>query len=60
MRAGGPSGLSAAIRLLQLASEQEKELRVIVLEKGGEVGILLHLHSHAPAYAIIPAQARIY
>ncbi|KAL3900535.1 MAG: hypothetical protein SGCHY_001266 [Lobulomycetales sp.] len=38
MRAGGPSGLSAAIRLLQLASEQEKELRVIVLEKGGEVG----------------------
>lgn len=36
---GGPAGLSAAIRLKQL--EQERggdELRVVVLEKGGEVG----------------------
>lgn len=36
--AGGPSGLSAAIKLLQLAAAKERELRVIVLEKGGEVG----------------------
>ena len=36
---GGPAGLSAAIRIMQLAKEQGKEdLRVIVLEKGGEVG----------------------
>lgn len=38
---GGPAGLSAAIRLKQL--EQERggdELRVVVLEKGGEVGEL--------------------
>ena len=35
---GGPSGLSAAIRLMQLANEAEKELSVVVLEKGSEVG----------------------
>lgn len=36
---GGPAGLSAAIRIMQLAKEQGKdEFRVIVLEKGGEVG----------------------
>ena len=36
---GGPAGLSAAIRIMQLAKEQGKEdMRVIVLEKGGEVG----------------------
>ena len=36
---GGPAGLSAAIRIMQLAKEQGKEdLRVIVLEKGGEIG----------------------
>lgn len=34
----GPSGLSAAIKILQLAAEKGKELRVILLEKGGEVG----------------------
>jgi len=34
----GPSGLSAAIRLLQLASEKEQELSVCVVEKGSEVG----------------------
>ena len=31
---GGPSGLSAAIRLAQLAQANEKELRIILLEKG--------------------------
>ena len=34
----GPSGLSAAIRLRQLAAEHGTELSVCVLEKGSEVG----------------------
>ena len=34
----GPSGLSAAIRLKQLAAQNEKEISVCVLEKGSEVG----------------------
>ena len=35
---GGPSGLSAAIRLRQLAIEKERDLSVCVLEKGSEIG----------------------
>jgi electron-transferring-flavoprotein dehydrogenase len=35
---GGPSGLSAAIRLKQLAAENNKEISVCVLEKGSEIG----------------------
>ena len=35
---GGPAGLSAACRLMQLAAEKEQELAVVVLEKGSEVG----------------------
>ena len=35
---GGPAGLSAAIRLKQLAAEKEAEISVCVLEKGSEVG----------------------
>jgi electron-transferring-flavoprotein dehydrogenase len=34
----GPSGLSAAIRLKQLAAEAGRELSVCVVEKGSEVG----------------------
>ena len=34
----GPAGLSAAIRLKQLEKETGKEIRVVVLEKGSEVG----------------------
>ena len=34
----GPAGLSAACRLMQLAEQQEKELSIVVLEKGSEVG----------------------
>jgi electron-transferring-flavoprotein dehydrogenase len=34
----GPSGLAAAIRLRQLAAENESEITVCVLEKGSEVG----------------------
>jgi electron-transferring-flavoprotein dehydrogenase len=35
---GGPAGLSAAIRLKQLAAEHGKEMSVVVLEKGSEPG----------------------
>ena len=35
---GGPAGLSAAIRLKQLAAQQSREVSVCVLEKGGELG----------------------
>jgi electron-transferring-flavoprotein dehydrogenase len=35
---GGPAGLSAAIRLKQLAAEQNREVTVCILEKGGELG----------------------
>ena len=34
----GPSGLSAACRLMQLAQEKNQELMVCVVEKGSEVG----------------------
>ena len=35
---GGPSGLSAAIRLKQLAAENNSELSVCLIEKGSEIG----------------------
>jgi electron-transferring-flavoprotein dehydrogenase len=35
---GGPGGLSAAIRLKQLAAEHGKDVSVVVLEKGSEPG----------------------
>lgn len=35
---GGPAGLSAACRLMQLAQEKGQELTVCVVEKGSEVG----------------------
>ena len=35
---GGPAGLSAAIRLKQLAAEKGREISVCALEKGSEVG----------------------
>ncbi|MBA2656403.1 MAG: electron transfer flavoprotein-ubiquinone oxidoreductase [Tatlockia sp.] len=34
----GPAGLSAAIKLKQLATKEAKELKVCVLEKGAQVG----------------------
>ena len=45
---GGPSGLSAAIRLKQLAQKHDRDIRVLLLEKGSEMGnhpqnIFLHL-----------------
>lgn len=47
----GPAGLSAAIRLKQLANEQGKEIRVVVLEKGAEVG------AHTLSGAVIEPRA---
>jgi electron-transferring-flavoprotein dehydrogenase len=35
---GGPSGLSAAIRLKQLAQEKGEDLEVCLVEKGSEIG----------------------
>ena len=35
---GGPGGLATAIRLKQLATEQGKEVSIVVLEKGSEPG----------------------
>ncbi|KAI8086630.1 uncharacterized protein BX664DRAFT_360144 [Halteromyces radiatus] len=35
---GGPSGMAAAIRMKQLALEADKDIRVMVVEKAGEVG----------------------
>ncbi len=35
---GGPAGLSAAIRFKQLANEAGKDVSVVVIEKGGEIG----------------------
>jgi electron-transferring-flavoprotein dehydrogenase len=35
---GGPAGLSAAIRLKQLAEKHGREIRVLLLEKGSEMG----------------------
>ena len=35
---GGPAGLAASIRLMQLAEAEGKEISVCVLEKGSEIG----------------------
>src|SRR4051812_27935459 len=48
---GGPSGLSAAIRLKQLAAETGKDVSVCVLEKGSEIG------AHILSGAIIDPRA---
>ena len=45
----GPSGLSAAIRLKQLAAENDQEINVCVIEKGSEVGA--HILSGAVEHA---------
>ncbi|WP_339776858.1 electron transfer flavoprotein-ubiquinone oxidoreductase [uncultured Thalassospira sp.] len=47
----GVSGLAAAIRLMQLAREQEKEITVCVVEKGSEVG------AHTLSGAVIEPRA---
>ena len=35
---GGPAGLSAACRLMQMAQQEQRQLSVCVIEKGAEVG----------------------
>ena len=35
---GGPSGLSAAIKLKQLAAEANRDIEVCLIEKGSEIG----------------------
>ncbi|KAJ2139230.1 hypothetical protein IW139_000755 [Coemansia sp. RSA 353] len=35
---GGPAGLAAGIRLKQQAAKEDKEINVVVIEKGGEIG----------------------
>ena len=43
---GGPAGLSAACRLMQMAQQEQRQLSVCVIEKGAEVGA--HILSGAP------------
>jgi electron-transferring-flavoprotein dehydrogenase len=38
---GGPAGLSAAIRIMQRAKTDGKDIRVFVVEKGSEIGKML-------------------
>lgn len=40
---GGPAGMSAAIRLKQLATQEQRELRVCVVEKASEIGVFYHI-----------------
>jgi electron-transferring-flavoprotein dehydrogenase len=47
----GPSGLSAAIRLKQLAAENDQEVNVCLIEKGSEVG------AHILSGAVIETRA---
>lgn len=35
---GGPAGLSAACRLMQMAQQEQRQLSVCVIEKGAEIG----------------------
>ena len=35
---GGPAGLSAACRLMQLGQKDGQELNIVVVEKGSEIG----------------------
>jgi electron-transferring-flavoprotein dehydrogenase len=48
---GGPAGLSAAIRLMQLAREKGLELEVALIDKGAEIG------AHAMSGAILKPAA---
>ncbi|KAJ3078109.1 hypothetical protein HK102_004732, partial [Quaeritorhiza haematococci] len=48
---GGPSGLSAAIRIMQMAAAEGKEVRVFLVEKGSEIG------SHILSGAVLEPRA---
>ncbi|KAH9373844.1 hypothetical protein HPB48_009276 [Haemaphysalis longicornis] len=43
---GGPAGLSAAIRLRQLATEAGKDLRVCLVEKASQLGLPMYNHGN--------------
>ncbi len=45
---GGPAGLSAAIRIMQKAEKEGKEVRVVVLEKGAEIGTFPYWSDDSP------------
>lgn len=47
---GGPSGLAAAIRLMQLSEENGREVSVCLVEKGSEIGA--HILSGAIMYPL--------
>ena len=54
----GPAGLSAAIRLMQLAESEGRETSVCVVEKGSEVGAHIlsgpfSSHAHWRSYSPI-------
>ncbi len=44
---GGPAGLAGAIRLMQLAKEEKREIEAALIEKGAEIG------SHALSGAVL-------
>ena len=48
---GGPAGLSAAIRLRQLAAAQDRDISVCLIEKGSEIG------AHILSGAVIETRA---
>lgn len=48
---GGPAGLASAIRLMQLAKENQRELEVALIDKGAEIG------AHAISGAIVKPHA---
>lgn len=48
---GGPAGLACAIRLMQLAQKEGRELEVALIEKGSEIG------AHAVSGAILKPDA---
>ncbi|TPX76899.1 hypothetical protein CcCBS67573_g01820 [Chytriomyces confervae] len=48
---GGPAGLSAAIRIRQLAAKEGKDIRVFLVEKGSEIG------SHTLSGAVLEPRA---
>jgi len=54
----GPAGLSAAIRLKQLAAEKDVELSVVVLEKGFRTG-RAHLSARSWTRARWPSSSRL-
>lgn len=51
---GGPAGMSAAIRLKQLAAQDQRELRVCLVEKASEVGMLAETFAQSLSFLTLP------